>query len=251
MNKRLLIIVAAAAFLCGLILQVPATHLYRFIQPDPQSGIGLLGPQGTLSEGRLAAVTARGRPLLNNLHWTFKPLWLLLGQRVFALNGQFGDTPMTTRLRISPFGTTSFSAFQADLPLERLLALSGKSFLPVEGQIHLGLDSVQFSGSRLKTLVGSGQLRGFSWKLAKPAIQIGDFDAVATTDGDTILINITSPSGAVEASGTVKLTPDGRYQIDLQYRARAQADAVLRNLIASVGTPDSLGWTHYRAQGQL
>lgn len=249
MNRKLLIAVTAAAFVWGLLSQTPAWVLTRFLTPP--AGAELYGVQGSLIDGRIDTVAVHGRPLIQALHWTFKPMWLLLGQRVLQLSTESGDTTLDSRVRLSPTGVTTLSPLHARIALTRLLAAAGQTYVPIDGQIDLKLDSARIESGHVQVLTGTGALRGLHWTLSSPQIALGDFEAQATTEKDQIQIQITSPSGPVDAQGQVRLSPDGHYQIDLQYRARPQAETILRNLIAQAGTPDAQGWMHYRSQGQF
>lgn len=249
MNRKLLIAVAATAFLCGLVMQAPATWITRLI--GSQSGIEIYGAQGTLTNGRMDALVVNGRPALQNLRWTFKPLWLLLAQRALDVSAEAEGSSVQMQMHLSPFGNLTLNRLQAQVALARVLALSGQTYLPVDGQLQLDVEQAQVKAGHLLELTGAGQLRGLRWTLSNPVIALGDFDAqAASADGKT-QIQLSSPSGPVDAQGQVQLSADGHYQIDLQYRARAQAEPVLRNLIAQAGTPDTQGWVHYRSQGQF
>lgn len=252
MKTKNLLIIAAAALLYGLIMYAPAATLFRWfgVQGDA-SGVEYYGIQGTLAHGQVAAVTVRGRTVLSDLDWTFKPLWLLLGQRVFALSGGVEQARVEARLRLTPTGTLAIGNSHASLQVKDLLSAAGQNYLPLDGQIDLTVDSLKLKANHLNALEGTAQVRGLAWTLAKDPLLLGDFEAKATTEKEVTRIALQSTSGPVEVQGSITLAADQGYQVNLQYRAKPQADPVLRNLITSAGPPDAQGWTHYRAQGRL
>lgn len=252
MNRKHVLILGAIALLYGLILFFPAASFYRWTAAkNDASGIEYYGLQGTLSEGGVAAVNVRGRTVLNNLRWTFKPLWLLLGQRVFVISGGGEQAVVEGRLRIAPTDALTIGNLHVSLHLKDLLSASGQTYLPLDGQVELNLDNLKLKNNQLRRAEGVTQLRGLAWTLAKEPLLLGDFEAKTTTKDDTIQIALQSLSGPIDLNGEIKLAGDQTYQVNLQYRAKPQADPVLRNLISSAGQIDAQGWSHYRAQGRL
>jgi hypothetical protein len=252
MKLRPSLILGAVALLCGLFIYAPAASLYRWTLPsNDTSGLEYYGIQGTLASGDVAAVNIKGRTILSDVHWSFKPLWLLVAQRAFEITGGGDQAALKGTLRIGPTGATTLSGLHATMGLKTLLAAVGQLFLPLEGQVELDLDSLKLKDNQIKSAEGNAQVRGLAWTLAKDPLGLGDFEATSTTEGDAVTVTIKSVAGPLDASGEIKLNSDQTYQINLQYRPKPQADAVLRNLISSAGQPDAQGWTHYRAQGRL
>lgn len=252
MKLKPALILGAVALLCGLIIYAPAAFLYRWTLPtNDASGVEYYGIQGTLAHGDVAAINVKGRTIVSDLHWAFKPLWLLLAQRAFEITGGGDQTALNGTIRLGPTGTTTFSGLHATMSLKALLAAAGQLFLPLDGQIELDLNSLKLKDNQIKSTEGTAQLRGLAWTLAKDPLVLGDYEANSTTENDTVIVTIKSVAGPLDTSGEIKLTADQTYQVNLQYRAKPQADAMLRNLISSAGQPDAQGWTHYRAQGRL
>lgn len=252
MNRKHLLLIGALTLLLGLIAYAPAATLYRWIAPkNDVSGVEYYGIQGTLSQGQVAAISVRGRTVLSDLHWTFKPLWLLLAQRVFTISGGSEQATLEARLRLTPTGALVIGNLHTSLHLKDLLSAAGQTYLPLDGQIVLDIDSLKFKNSQLQKVTGTAQIRGLAWTLAKEPLSIGDFEAKASTTDGAIQILLKSISGPLEVKGEIKIASDQIYRVTLQYRAKAQADPMLRNLVSSAGAPDAQGWTHYNSQGRL
>jgi general secretion pathway protein N len=246
------LILGIVTFLCGLIFYAPAASFYRWTTPQGSNPVvTYYGIQGTLAQGEAAAIEIRGHTILSNLHWTLKPLWLLLAQRAFEITGGGEQAALNGIIRLGPTGATTLSGLHASLSLKSLLAAAGQAFVPMDGQVELDLHSLKLKDNLIKSADGLAQLHNLAWTLAKEPLILGDFEARSTTEGETVTISIKSVSGPLDVSGDIKLTADQNYQANLQFRAKPRAEPVLRNLVSSAGQPDAQGWTHYRAQGRL
>ena len=252
MTRRGYLLAGTVALLCGLIIYAPAATLYHWMAPkNGPSGIEYYGIQGTLSHGRVAAINVSGRTALNDVQWSFKPLWLLLAQRVFKISGGGEQTVIDGTVRLAPTGSTTLSDVHATMSVKNLLAAAGLAYLPFDGQMALDIQSLKFKANQIKSADAVAQVQGLAWTLAQSPLNFGDFEAKASTEDDSVTVTVQSTTGPLEASGDIKLAPDQSYQIALQFRPKAQADAMIRNFITSMGPPDAQGWSHYRSQGRL
>lgn len=252
MTRRAYLIVAVIALLCGLVMYAPAAMLYRWTAAQNDApGIEYYGIQGTLAQGQASAVNVRGRTVLNDVQWSFRPLWLLLAQRAFRISGGGEQAVIDGTVRLAPTGATTLSDVHAAMSVKNLLAAAGQAFLPLDGQVTLDIDSVKLKNGQIQSADAIAQLQGLAWTLARNPLNLGDFEAKVSTEKETVTVAIQSTAGPLEATGDIKLAPDQSYQIALQFRPKAQADAMIRNFITSMGAPDTQGWSHYRSQGRL
>ena len=252
MTNRGYLIVAIVALLLGLILYAPAATLHHWATPqNDTSGIEYYGIQGTLSQGQVTAINVKGRTVLNDVQWSFKPLWLILAQRTFRISGGGEQTTIDGTVRIAPTGAVNLSGVQATMSVKNLLAAAGQAFLPFDGQVTLDVSSLKLKAGQIKSAEAVAQVQGLAWTLAQSPVILGDFEAKASTENDVVTVALQSLAGPLEVTGDIKLAADQSYQIDVQFRPKAQADAMLRNFVTSMGTPDVQGWSHYRSQGRL
>ncbi len=241
MKRRWLILAAVAVFACTLVLRTPAANLVAWFLPA-NLPIQLFGVSGTLHHGQIATLTYRQHPVVEALHWTFKPLWLLAGRAAVQVEGDAADD-----LRIDGNLAASLSTLHAsDLNIEgriaALAATAGYAFVPVDGQLHVTLHRAAVTRTAIDALDADVTLKGLRWSLSAKPIELGDFTAHAIrTDKGGIEAKLSSPSGPLDVSGTATLSAEGRYALDLKLKSRPGAPATVRNLLQALGRPDATG----------
>lgn len=258
MKKRWLIVLGVLGFLTTLVLHAPATLLYGRLKLD--ENIKLYGVHGTLAEGGFSVLAVNRRTVLNDARWTLKPLWLGLlrlsadletGGDIPAAGAAGGSTILRANVSRAVFGKLRWSDIEAAASVKAVLGVSGQPVLPVEGQIRLALTSVRLDQGVPVHAEGSAELQGLAWTLAREPLQLGDFNAMLSTDDKGILASIASGPGPLELSGEARLAEDRAYDLQLQLKPRPEASAQLQTLVRSLGQPDSQGWYHIRRQGKL
>lgn len=252
MKVRTLILLGLAGFLAGLVLLAPAAVLYGWFSPkEPPPPYQLVGLQGTLSQGKLAALQFGGRPALQNVSWQLRSLALLLGRASFRLEGG-GDTLVSGGLSMSMLGTLRLSDFVATGPVKPLLAAAGQAYLPVEGQLRLDLKQLKLRKGLPQSVEGELQMQNLAWTLAREPLLLGDYRAdLSTADDGSQLAKISSVNGPLELSGNGRFGADQSYELELKLRPKPEASAMLRNLISGAGSPDLQGYYTVRQKGKL
>lgn len=253
MKTRWYAVVAVFAFIVGLLIAAPAATIYGWLSAKrPPTSIAFYGLEGNLAEGRVAGIFVDGHAVLNDLHWTFEPIRLLLAQVAFHIDGGGKQASLQGQVALSPFSKVTLNKFVISAGVKALLTAVGQPFLPVDGQATMTFNSLKLRGLLPRAADGEIKIQHLAWTLAANPVALGDFTATVTTDRDVVSAKIDAlPGGPVEANGEATLGSDQKYVFNLQLRARANADPMVRNLINSVGPPDSQGWSHLRQQGQL
>jgi general secretion pathway protein N len=252
MRRRWYVIAAIAAFVISLVVLAPAATLYSWFKPkQTPAAAEFLGLQGSVSEGRMAGLSINGHPALNDLHWTLKPLRLLLAQAAFQVQAG-GDAALDGQVALTPWGGVNLDNLRTGMGVKGLLTIVGQPYLPVDGQTSLDLKGLRLRGHQLKSAEGEIRIHSLAWTLAKDPLILGDFNAHVSTDGGNVLVKIEPVSGDLEMNGDAKLTvADQSYEAHLQLRAKAGANPMLNNLLSSIGQPDPQGWYHLRQHGKL
>lgn len=251
MKTRNLILVGVAVFVVSLVLGAPVALLYAKLVPAPGGGVVPMGLSGSLSEGRSAALMLNGRPLLKDLHWRLRPLFLLLGRASFHVDSS-SELTLDGKAAALATGGLNLDALRAAGPLKQLLTLSGDVGVPVDGQFGLKLDSARIRSGFLSSADGELTISGLRWTLAKDPVPLGDYLLRVATDKGVITGKLEPLSGPIEAGGELRLTAaDRSFEIDLQVRAKPGADALVQNLVRSLGQPDTQGYFHVRNAGHL
>lgn len=252
MKLRWLITLGALSFCSGLLLLAPAATLYGWLKPkDRPPALEIFGLHGTLSEGGLSGIQFNGRPVLNDIHWTLKPLWLLLARAAFHVDGGGEQAVIDGDISLSLPATLSLHDFRVAGALKPLLAAVGQPYLPVDGQVRFDLQQLKFKNGMPAKVEGVVQVQGLVWTLAKDPLLLGDYQAILTSENADSITKIESTGGPLELSGDGKFAQDQSYEINLKLRPKAGASPMLRNLISSGSAADPQGYYHIRQQGKL
>ena len=254
MKRRWYLLAALTTFIGALIIKAPVASLYGWVsaRQAPAAAFTLYGLQGSIAEGRVAGIYSNGRPALSDLRWSLQAWRLLLGQAAFRISSDSDQATLAGSVAILPTGGTNLSDLNGRTSIKTLLAAIGQPYLPVDGRAVLNITTAKFRSHQLRAAEGHVQLQGLAWTLAASPVLLGDFDADTTSDDDNVRLKISSTSASpLEASGEANLKPDQSYDFHLQLRPRPDASPLVRNLVSSMGPPDSQGWSHLRQQGRL
>ena len=82
-------------------------------------------------------------------------------------------------------------------------------------------------------------------------LPVGDVEAVLAPEDGIETAQIRDLGGPLEVIGTARLEADGRYELNLRVKARAEADPRLANLMRGLGRPDKQAYYPIRYSGQL
>lgn len=251
MKRGVLIAVIAAVFLWTLLLQTPAPLVYKFAQRH-LGALSLYGIDGRLGDGELRGFSLNGRPFGERLHWQLQPAWLALARLSLHLEGA-GLAQLDGQLQIQPGGLRAH-ALHVEGSLKTLMTASPLGFAAIDGLARLDVRSAKIKNGLPTALDGRLELQNLAWTLAQSPIKLGSFRATTEPGGDpqTLVAKLETLNGPLESGGQVRLTPkDRRYELDLQLRAKADAEPLLRNLLQSLGQTDTGGWYHLRRSGTL
>ncbi len=235
---------AVAAFAIVLIAELPA----RWAAGALPRGITCDELSGTVWHGVCAGLAEQGTPL-GDLTWTLHPLRLLAGtlSADVALSRPGVPGIDRARLDIGPTGSITARAVHASLPLDRALIPE----LPpsTRGSAQADLSLVRWDGRRITAIRGEIDVRGLTDEQGEP---IGDYrlffpgDSSAGAGGpsnasDDPVGRVTDLGGPFAVEGTVRLTREPGYVLDVQVAPRTGAPADLVNALRLLGTPDARG----------
>ena len=248
MKTRALWLIGLLVFAGTLLLSTPVALLLPQLAKIPNAP-QLAGASGTVAEGTASALVSNGRPLLKNLHWRFRPLQLLLARLAYAIDAS-GELSLSGTVARSPTALL-VNGLRVAGDLRALLAMANGFALPVAGQFGLDVANASVVDNWPKRLDGELKLEGLRWTLAAHPLVLGDFVAHLETQDKLIVAKLATVSGAVEVGGEIRLNPDRSADVDLQVKAKADADPLIVNLIGSMGQPDTQGYYHLKVHQAL
>lgn len=250
MKTRHLVLLGLAVFLVSLLLDAPVALLYAKLVRNPGTGPVPLGLEGSLREGRAASLTLNGRPLVKDLHWRLRPLWLPLGRAAFRIDSG-GELTLDGKAALLATGGIDLDDLRAAGPLKQLLALTGDVGVPVDGQFGLDLDRARVRQGFVSRADGLVTINGLRWTLAKDPVVLGDFQMKLDSSKDGITGTLSSLGGPLDAGGELRIAADRSYVVDFQVKAKPGAEPLVQNLVRSLGQPDTQGYYHIRNTGNL
>lgn len=246
-KKKILIVALALSFVLSLFFNAPAAVLYGWLQPRLGT-LELVGVDGHLREGQVAAVQLNGRPLIEQLHWKLRLSDLLLARLGVDLDAR-GSTLLSGHVSRS-FGSLRARELRVAGGLKTVLAAVNQPFAPLDGELGLALEQLILRQNWPRHAQGTVRVDKLSWTLARDPLVLGSYQAVIAPDGDDVVATISTLGGALEVSGKARARPDRHYELHLQMRPRGNAPPMLLNLLNSLGAPDPQGYYHLRKEGQ-
>lgn len=241
--------VALIAFVIGLIDYLPASLAASWATDD--TPVRLEGVSGTLLDGR-AAYASLPHGALDNLHWQLHPSALLLGEISATVQVDSDLGPISGEIHRGVLGGNSLDGVHGEATIGWLSDLAGYTFVPVSGRIALDLDHLAFNDDlAISALDGRIQLTNSRWQLLDPPLDLGRFQVRLDHVDDGVEARILDSQGPLALTGGVQLSDNQRYDLDVKLRARAGAEARLKQILQHLGSPDSQGWYHVRERGSL
>ncbi len=246
--RTLYLLAAALSFLISLVLLAPAALLYGWFKPGADGAVALAGVDGTLREGRVAAVLVGGRPLVDDLHWRLTLRELLLG-RIGADLGSDGATVLDGHLSKGLFGALRARDLRVAASLKSLMVAFGQPFAPVDGQAQLDLPQLTLVRYWPVKAQGTLRVQGLAWTLTREPLLLGDYQTDIVTDGDDIVAQIHTLGGSLDVNGAARAKPDRSYELHLQLKPKIDAPPLILNLLRTLGSPDPQGYYHLQRTG--
>ncbi|MDE2150261.1 MAG: type II secretion system protein N [Gammaproteobacteria bacterium] len=239
----------AAVFLYSLVTATPAALMVSWLLPTG-SPLSIDGVSGSLSKGEAAALSLRGRPSLQRLHWQLRPVWLLLGRFDWTIGG--GDSALHFAGELQwGLGGMRARHLTAGGRLKDLLPLAGLPFVPADGVATLKLDRLRLAGSRIVGLRGQAQIQHLNWTLTQQPLELGTFNADLSTADGTLSARLSTLAGPIDVGGTASLNSDRRYELNLTLKPKPGASSQLTGILGAFGRPDLHDVYHYRQSGTL
>ncbi len=245
--KRGVLIGLGAVVLFALVLAfLPARLLPRLLPPD---AIRLSALSGTLLKGRAARAivpTPAGYIHLGSLSWEIDPFSLLtLAPRV-AIRSAWGAqrASLTLRRRGARIEIDDLDA-TIDATLLRTLAP-----LAVDGRLSLQFEHLVFEGTAPSAANGRFVWQDAVWRTKTREHPLGSYVAQVSSTGATILAEIDTLAGPVEAQGNATLEGSG-YDLEISIAAlNGSLAAEVERALQLFATPDEDGYL-LRLDGDL
>jgi general secretion pathway protein N len=229
----------AAAFVIGLIVELPA----RWLAGALPAGTSCRQVSGTIWNGACAGLSERGAAI-GDLVWVVHPLALLAGKLTIDVGLTRPGGTASARLDIHPSGAMAAHGVHATFPLDRSIVPQLPPSAHVAAQADLS--SVRWNGRRVTEIHGQIDVRGLTDEQGEA---LGDYrlyfpgaaSGAASAAGSDPVGRLTDLGGPLAVEGTVRLTGEPGYVLDAEVAPRADAPPAIVDALRFLGTPDARG----------
>ena len=227
------------AFLAFLLLLAPATLVTDRVA-EHLPGFSVQNVSGSVTDGIAQGLHWRGNRI-EQLSWDWQPLALLSGWLEAGLRSNDPDMQAVGKVAIAFDRSLRLRDANGRMSLSRLAALAGHKS-PAQGILEFSLRDLYLdANARPQSAYGAVHVLNLRVDLRQP-LNLGDFTLQLTpVEPAGIQGVIEDHDGPLALQGTVKLFPDGRYQVDGQAAVRDPANQALRQALSLLGPPDANG----------
>jgi general secretion pathway protein N len=236
------VLLGLVAYAVFMVLEAPAAAVFDRVSRQ-MPGVSARQVTGSALWGTAEGVTF-GTAGLESVAWR-PSLWPLLAGR---LGVHIAVTDRELELAgLAAMGLDrqmAISDLSGRLPLPKAVALLGRPPPPLLGELDLNGVAAHFDlNRRLQAAFGTITLRGTRTSFGRP-LELGDYTADLNTTDQGIVAVIRDGGGPLEVTGTLTLTPEGRYRFNGQVAVRDAGNRELRQVLGMLGQPGRDGkWT--------
>ena len=243
MKRALWITVAGLiVFAAILVVRLPASWV---IPSGPKAPFSCASIDGSLWSGACNGLIVQRLPL-GDLAWDLLPGRLFSAKLAAHLTLSRADAHLSTDAELGFGERISARNLVADLPLERQL-LPG---LPptLHGRAHLDLALAQLTRGALTQLKGTIEAHDLVDR-AGNVTPLGSYAVSFPGSEGEQVGQLRDLDGPLSVSGTLKLTPQGGYEVEGVVAPRSGASPELVNNMRYLGTPDASGRRTFSLSG--
>lgn len=246
-----LVLLGLFAYALFLLLSLPAAQAWNWLEDQvPAQAFGL---SGTVWNGQAAVVLQQGRRL-EAVQWDVKPASLLTGRLRADLQARLPDGRLRGDVSLSPGGRIAVRQLRLDMPAPELLqwaGVSGQLPVQVDGQLDALMQELVVDGERVEHVDGLLNWHGAIARFGNIALPLGDLalrlePATGGTNGTLV-----NQGGAIDLGGNLRLSPDGRFVLDLAVQARENYDSAATPAMQLLGIPTDGSQVQARLSGNL
>lgn len=241
-SYRRLILPALLLLALLLLFTMPARVLLSIVDPG-RAGVftqGVSGPWYSATVQRVRVMMPAAAVDLTDVRWRVKPLSLLRGRLMLALNADFAQRPVQASVGVGMGGRAFVQQLRASLPISEFTPLMTQLMFPIDGQINVRDVSLEWYRQWPAALSGEAQLSKVTLTTPAEMLAVGDILLdLAMQDGD-VLVSITENRGPLGLGGELRLLRDNRFGLLLTSTPSDQMSRELRQQMQMMlGTPDN------------
>ena len=233
-SRRRLLLAGVSVFVLGLVVLFPARVAYQWFAPP---GVAVSGLSGTVWNGQAAAATVDGL-FLRDLAWKFRPQSLLTGKLGYSINAEPATGFIDTELYIALGGKITARDLAASVPLELLAGVLQADGL--QGNANARFEELTVRDGTLTAATGTLEVSSLVHPLAGNT-PLGGYIAEFTTQDDAVHGSVEDNNGVVDLAGSLRLTPDRRFEFSGLVIASANTPRSLAEQLRFLGPANNRG----------
>lgn len=205
---------------------------------------------GSVLYGRAREIGLRGVEIAS-LAWSWRPLALFSGrvEYSFTLTKEPG-LYLKGRAAMGLDRRLDVERLHGYLPVAEAIALAGHTPPSLLGEVRLELAELRLDAAG-RPQAAQGEVHLIDARSTFPRLKLGSFDLDLATGEEGIVGSVRDAGGPLELTGTLTLTPDGRYRFSGQAGARDPANRELQGILHLLGRPGRDGKSRIDISGAL
>jgi hypothetical protein len=234
-------LLALLAFALVIIARLPAA----WVLPT-HGGFSCASIEGTLWSGGCGSLAVGPEPV-GDLSWELHPLRLLGGKLAAHVTLVRESATANADVELGFGGRLTARNLRADLPLDPKVLTA----LPptLRGQAHVDLALARLRGNHVEELKGTLEAHNLE-DLAGNRTVLGNY-AVTFPGGEPTVGQLKDLGGPLAVEGTIRLTPQGGFEVQGLVAAREGAAPELLDNLRFLGSPDASGRRAFSLSGTL
>jgi len=211
--------------------------------------VQLNGVDGTLFDGRVAALTLNQFPLLG-VRYRFMPSCLAALKLCYLIDYDQGRIQLAYD---AVNGDSELGGSRVEYPVAELLGHFPTMTLPVKpsGSLRLEIDDMSMLQNKLAAVNGRLQWRSLGVDQGDIQINIGDYQVDFRGDATRYEFDFSDLDAQLDVAGDGSVTADGQYKIDVRVSAKSTIDSQVRSVLELIGKRSSPNKYRIEQQGRL
>jgi len=248
MTKRLKAVWKPALFflvclVIALLINMPVNQLLAQVSIPDKVKISRL--QGTVFKGQAGELVVNQFPL-RQLEYQADLSCLLTASLCYRIDFEDG----TAMLSFNPVSKAiEITGFEADIPMQRLAAMSNQLLVSPSGSLKLKTDNLVIRQGKLVDVGGT-----VIWKnagIVGEDFDLGDYQLEFERGIDLYEFTLKDNDGMLDIDGKGILASDGKYTINIDIRGQAGLDSRIKNVLELVARKKGLNQYLIHRSGQL
>ena len=227
MKIRHYLITAVVAYLTFLIYLAPAAPLLDLATKN-NDGISIVSVTGSLWSGNARSLHIKNHKI-ENVHWSFIPWRLLIGEASYDIQAQYKDNPISTSIGLTLTGKYllhNLSATLAAYPTGKILDIP---IGELDGDLKIAVNEAIWSANTVPKITGDILWEKAAYIVAERA-ELGDVTIMfSESDTSPLIAAIKNTPDHLSIDGNITVNAEGHYDLVISLTPTKKASKNLRD----------------------